>query len=100
MSSFELDLTREAFAPFAVPCTLGGNAGEVIVDRDQEVLNEDGRIVDRITLATFLREFAVGTLHGQPLDLLDDAGAVIESFTVGRKESDDGYVVVFEAHKQ
>jgi len=88
----ELDTSTEAFLAFAQDCTLDGTAGQVILDRDLEVLDDDGRVIDRITRATFLRSFAAGAKHGQAL-VVDG-----ESFTIGRRESDDGYVVSFEVH--
>ena len=89
----EANTTSQAFDVFAIGCTLNGTAGKVILDRDQEVLDDEGRIVARITLATFARSFATSAKHGQPLVVGSD------NFTLGKKDSDDGYVVTFEVHQ-
>lgn len=90
--SFEDDLSSASFGAFSVDCTLDGTDGEVILDRDVELVDTDGRVVDRVHRATFLRTFAVTAQHGQALVIGSD------SFTIGRRESDDGYVVTFEVH--
>lgn len=96
--SFESDVSAAAFAPFAVACTLNGVPGKVIIDRNVEVIDDVGRVVDRVTQATFLRSFASSATHGQTLVVLPgEAGE--ETFTIGARESDDGHIVVLEVHK-
>lgn len=91
--SIESEASAAAFGAFSVSCTLDGASGRVVLDRDLEVLDDMGRVVDRTTQADFLKSFATGVQHGQ--DLIVDG----TTYKIGKLVSDDGYIVTFEVHQ-
>lgn len=83
-----------AFRAFAVPCTLAGAAASVVLDREVEVYDQDGQIVGRMITADLLKADGGAAEYGQALVV----GA--ETFTIGRKVADDGFVLTYEVHEQ
>lgn len=92
--SLESDVTDTAFGCFSISCTLAGVEGSVVINRNVEVLDENGQIVDRITMAEFPIAFGGGASIGDPL--------VAEGVTyeIGREQINDGYIVGYEVHKR
>lgn len=92
--SFESETTAIAFNAFAQSCTLDGVEGLCIIDKSVSYVNDEGQVRDRITQASFMKPFGAAAKHGQTLVV----GG--ETFKIGRRETDDGFITVFEVHAQ
>lgn len=92
--SFESDVSVATFSAFASPCTIAGSDALCILDRDVSFVDEENRIRDRVTLASFLKSDAASIQFGQQLVVDGD------TFTIGRLETDDGHITKFEVHPQ
>lgn len=83
-----------AFRAFSVACTLAGTDAEVVIDRNVEVYDEAGQVVGKTITADLLIADGGAAEYGQALVV----GA--DSFTIGRKLADDGFIVRYEVHEQ
>lgn len=92
--SFEADTTATAFDCFAVSCTLDGVTGTCVLNKNAEVLDENGQVIARITLAEFKVEFGGGASFGDLLVVGDS------TYELGQQQTHDGYIVGWEVHKR
>lgn len=92
--SLESDVTETAFGCFSIACTLAGVEGTVVINRNVEILDENGQVIDRITMAEFPIAFGGSASHG---DLLVADGVTYE---IAREQINDGFIVGYEVHQR
>lgn len=91
--SLERDVSLTAFRAFARDGALNGSPVQAIIDRSVSYIDDDGQVRDRITQVSFDKLAVSDAKHG---DVLDIDG---EQYRLGRRETDDGHIVVFEVQQ-